>query len=192
MIKSRNDLRDYIHADLLALKKKPSNWLIDSVKRALFWEKILVKDYLLALRRFEYFTNIKKNPFQKIAYAVALYRYRRISFKTHINIPANVAGPGLTIYHLGPITINSGARLGHNCTLFPEVIIGQKNIAENVPVVGDNVYFSAGSKAFGKIRIGNNVIVAPNSVVIHDVPDNCVVSGVPAKIIKRDGLKVSE
>ena len=39
-------------------------------------------------------------------------------------------------------------------------------------------------------NIGNNVIVAPNSVVVKDVPDNCVVSGIPAKIIKKDGKKV--
>ena len=41
------------------------------------------------------------------------------------------------------------------------------------------------AKFFGGIAIGNNVIVAPNAVVVKDVPDNCVVAGVPAKIIKK-------
>lgn len=41
------------------------------------------------------------------------------------------------------------------------------------------------SGVYGNVKIGNNVIVAPNAVVIHDVPDNCVVAGVPARIIKR-------
>ena len=38
----------------------------------------------------------------------------------------------------------------------------------------------------GNIKIGNNVIVGANSVVTHDVPDNCVVAGTPAKIISSD------
>lgn len=70
------------------------------------------------------------------------------------------------------------------------VILGKKGTNENRPYIGDNVNFSIGSKAIGKVTIGNNVIVAPNSVVIKDVPDNCIVSGVPAVIIKKDGKKV--
>lgn len=48
-----------------------------------------------------------------------------------------------------------------------------------------------GAKIIGKVSIGNNVIIAPNSVVVKDIPDNCVVSGIPAKIIKKDGMKVN-
>jgi serine O-acetyltransferase len=64
------------------------------------------------------------------------------------------------------------------------VVIGQNRSEENVPVIGDNVYFSPGAKVFGKIRIGNNTVIAPNSVVVKDVPDDCVVSGIPAERIK--------
>ncbi len=190
MITTKSDLRKYIIADRLALNRKRSNWIVNFIKRKLYWEKILVEDYLLSLRKMEYLTNIKRNPIQKITYLFVLYRFRKRSFKTHINIPVNVVGPGLVIYHLGPITINAGARIGKNCTLYSGVIIGQNKIPENVPIIGDNVYFGPGSKAFGNIKIGNNVIVAPNSVVVKDVPDNCVVSGVPARIIKRDGIKI--
>ena len=48
-----------------------------------------------------------------------------------------------------------------------------------------------GSKIIGKVIIGDNVVIAPNSVVIKDVPDNCIVSGVPAKVIKMNGVKVN-
>lgn len=44
--------------------------------------------------------------------------------------------------------------------------------------------FFTNSGAYGGIHIGNNVTVAPNAVVTHDVPDNCIVAGVPTKIIK--------
>lgn len=54
--------------------------------------------------------------------------------------------------------------------------------------MGDYVGFGPGAKAFGKIIIGNNVFVAPNAVVVKDVPDNCIVGGVPAKIIKSKNV----
>ena len=42
----------------------------------------------------------------------------------------------------------------------------------------------AGAKIMGDVNIGNYVTIGANAVVTHDVPDNCVVGGVPAKIIK--------
>lgn len=47
-----------------------------------------------------------------------------------------------------------------------------------------------GSKIIGGVTIGSNVIVAPNSVVVKDVPDNAVVSGIPAKILSIHGQNV--
>ena len=81
-------------------------------------------------------------------------------------------------------------KIGDGCTVSAGVIIGKKNTNENRPYIGNNVNFSIGSKAIGNITIGDNVIVAPNSVVIKDVPASSVVSGVPAQIIKKDGKKV--
>ena len=56
-----------------------------------------------------------------------------------------------------------------------------KNVA---PTIGNNVIIGAGAKIMGDVKIGNNVTIGANAVVTHDVPDNCVVGGVPAKIIK--------
>jgi serine O-acetyltransferase len=92
---------------------------------------------------------------------------------------------------MGVIRVHKFSKIGSNCTFQPNVFIGQKDSDENVPTIGDNVYFGPGAMVFGKVRIGNNVVIAPNSVMIKDVPDNCVVSGVPAKIIKQNGVKVS-
>lgn len=63
-------------------------------------------------------------------------------------------------------------------------MIGNNGSDEARPIIGDNVAFGPGAKAFGKIIIGNNVFIAANSVVVKDVPDNCICGGVPAKIIK--------
>ena len=51
-----------------------------------------------------------------------------------------------------------------------------------VPTIGDNVSIGANATIIGDITICNNVIIGAGSVVVKDVPDNCIVSGNPAKI----------
>lgn len=43
-----------------------------------------------------------------------------------------------------------------------------------------------GSKVVGNVHIGNNVVIAANSVVTKDIPDNCIVGGIPARILSED------
>lgn len=92
-------------------------------------------------------------------------------------------GFGVKVYHWGWMIVNGKAKIGKNITIYPGVTVGASKTG--VPTIGDNVFLGLGSKVFGGIAIGNNVIVAPNAVVVKDVPDNCVVAGVPAKIIKK-------
>lgn len=89
------------------------------------------------------------------------------------------------IFHIGGggIYINS-KKVGTNFTISSGCVLGSKGSNENIPEVGDNVELCIGGKIIGKVKIGNNVIIAPNSVVIKDIPHNAVVSGVPAKVIK--------
>ena len=184
MILNKKDLLEYTRAD-----RNASNRPKGGILNMLFYsETFYVQTYLETLRKLELLLNKKRNPLEQLAYVFTFWRYKRLSFKLQITIPPNVAGPGLSIQHLGNIVINSNARLGSRNTLQPGVVIGQKDSPENVPVTGDDVYFGPGCKVIGKIRIGNNVTIAPNSVVIKDVPDNCVVSGVPAVIIKQKNV----
>lgn len=166
--------------------------IIFFLKYHAYSERYVLLNYLKTLRRLEYLENVKSsNYYHKTLRLVSYIRLRKLSIKLQINIPVNTLGEGALILHLGTIVINGGAKIGKNCILQPGVIIGQKDLRENVPTIGDNVYFGPGSMVIGKIKIGNNVVIAPNTVVIKDVPDNCVVSGVPAKIIKHNGIKVS-
>lgn len=50
--------------------------------------------------------------------------------------------------------------------------------------IGNNVSIGCNVCIIGSIRIGNNVKIGAGSVVIKDVPDNCVIAGNPAKVIK--------
>ena len=103
-----------------------------------------------------------------------------------ITIFPNTIGSGLNIFHFGDFThVAKTCRIGCNCTIQPGVVFGKKTDAENCSVVGDNCYFGLGAKILGTVHIGNNVTVGANAVVTKDIPDNCVVAGVPAKIIRK-------
>lgn len=82
----------------------------------------------------------------------------------------------------GGIIINCKS-IGYHCTANIGVIVGN-NSKGGLPIIGNNVDLTIGCKVIGDVCVGDNVIVAPNSVVIKDVPNNAVVSGVPAKILK--------
>ena len=111
------------------------------------------------------------------------YFYRVCARKTGFQIPPFTCDFGIRFYHWGWRIVNSKARIGKNVVLYPGVCIGQKSESE-VPVIGDNCFIGLGAKVIGGVRVGNNVTIAPNAVVTHDVPDNAIVGGIPAKVIK--------
>lgn len=102
-------------------------------------------------------------------------------------IPASaVLGKG-TRFGYGGIGVVVHARtvVGQNCTIGQQVTIGGGNSHyPGLPLIGDNVYISKGAIVFGGITIGNNVTIGANAVVNKPVPDNAIVAGVPAKIIR--------
>ena len=91
-------------------------------------------------------------------------------------------GGGLLIQH-GFSTIIDAEKIGKNCKIFQQVTIGYNYDLR--PTIGNNVTICAGAKVIGGVNVGNNVVIGANAVVVHDVPDNMVVGGVPAKVIKR-------
>ena len=105
-------------------------------------------------------------------------------------INTNDIGPGLFIQH-GFSTIISAKSIGKNCWINQQVTIGYSN-ASDCPVLKDNVVINAGAKIIGNVEMGNNSKAGANAVVVKNVPENCTVVGVPAYIIKRNGLRVKE
>ncbi len=77
--------------------------------------------------------------------------------------------------------------MGDNFNIAHGVTIGQANRgkARGCPVIGDMVWIGTGAVIVGKVNIGSNVLIAPNSFVNFDVPDNSVVLGNPGKIIPK-------
>ncbi len=130
-----------------------------------------------------------KNCNNKILLVFYLMRLRQLSYLTGYQIPLNVCDYGLKIFHWGMIIIHEKTKIGKNATFQPDIVIGKKEVDGGCPVIGDNFYICAGARVYGDIKIGNNVRIGPNSCVYKDVPNNCIVVGNPAYIIKLDGQK---
>lgn len=83
------------------------------------------------------------------------------------------------------VVIHKDTIIGANCVISQQVTLGGGNTHfPGVPTLGNNVHVSHGAVIFGGITIGNNVEIGANAVVNKPVPDNAVVAGVPAKILR--------
>lgn len=108
----------------------------------------------------------------------------------YIPVKADI-GKGFVIHNFSGIFICE-TTIGENFIVFQNVTMGFLRGKPNPPRLGNNVFLAAGAKVLGDITVGNNVAVGANSVVVNDVPDNCTVMGVPARVISRDTSWITE
>ncbi len=128
----------------------------------------------------------------KLFFYPILFLYKRIQIRYGIQMPyKTTVGKGLAFSHYNTIVINADAIIGDYLTIFQGCTIGSVR-GKGAPVIGNNCVFFAGSKVIGNVKIGNNVIVAANAVVVKDIPDNAVVAGIPAKILNFNGEKIAQ
>jgi serine O-acetyltransferase len=100
----------------------------------------------------------------------------------HVHRESDI-GPGLVIHNSNCIFILA-TKIGHSCTVNQGVSVASVR-GTGWPTLGNNVYLGAGCKVMGGVTVGDNVVVSANSLVIADVPSDCTVLGVPARIISR-------
>jgi serine O-acetyltransferase len=114
---------------------------------------------------------------------------RRYSFKFGFQIPHTTQiGEGFYIGHFGALVVSPNAKIGKNCNVAHGVTIGMANRGRlrGAPTIGDKVWIGTGAVIVGKITIGDNVLIAPNSYVNVDVPPFSLVLGNPCKIVPKD------
>ena len=99
-------------------------------------------------------------------------------------------GPGFVLIHSNGVVINTGVRGGRNIFIEHQVTIGAEK--QQAPILGDDIFIGAGAKILGNVRIGSRVKVGTNAVVTKDVPDGATVVGIPARVIKIDGVPLNK
>ena len=113
----------------------------------------------------------------------------------HIAVTADI-GPGFIVHYPFGLTIGGNVKAGKNFNLRLDSTFGGRRgkarpDGSQYPIIGDDVTVAGGVRVIGPVDIGDNCIIGANTVVISDVPADCVVAGVPAQIIRRQGERVS-
>jgi serine O-acetyltransferase len=153
-----------------------------------------IKGFLKGLRRpgFRYTYLLRKTAQYKTRslkgfFFRMLKRRYRFRYGYDISSDAQIGEGFYLTDHCGPIIIGP-IKIGKNCNICHSVTIGRsyRDGKMGRPIIDDNVWIGPGSVIVGDINIGKNVLIAPNSFVNFDVPDNSLVIGNPGKIIKQE------
>lgn len=108
--------------------------------------------------------------------------------------PGAKIGKGFFIDHGSGVVIGETTEIGDNCLVYQGVTLGGtgKEKGKRHPTLGNNVMVGAGARVLGPFKVGDNAKIAANAVVLEEVPPNCTAVGVPARIVRRNGKKVSQ
>jgi len=126
-------------------------------------------------------------------YFLARWISQKAAHKTGIEIhPGATIGKGLFIDHGSGVIIGETAIIGDNVTLYQGVTLGGtgKEKGKRHPTLKDNVMVSAGAKILGSFTVGENSKIGAGSVVLHEIPSNSTVVGVPGRVVRRNNMKV--
>lgn len=176
--RSLSQHKEFLKADLARLSHKPGalDYLLKN-------EQFFVWRFIYHLRCVEYYCG--KGFLYCFPFAWHWYRYKHYCWKNKWTIRPFTLGPGALGLHIGDfVHISEGVTVGRNFTFSPGVVCtwgGQIQI-------GDNCTLYPGVKIVKSVNIGNNVIIGANSIVTHDIPDNAIAVGIPAKIIKYNNI----
>lgn len=123
---------------------------------------------------------------------IARWISQRSRHKTGIEIhPGATIGKGLFIDHGMGVVIGETAEIGDNCTIYQNVTLGGtgKDKGKRHPTLGNNVLVGSGAKVLGPFKVGDNARIAAGAVVLNEVPANATAVGVPAKVVRVNGIK---
>jgi serine O-acetyltransferase len=110
-------------------------------------------------------------------------RYIRVVYSCDIPYTCDLADGVVLCHNALGVVIHEKAVVGSGTRIYQNVTIGGRH-GRGSPVIGRNVFIGAGACVLGGVRVGDNAVIGANAVVIHDVPENAVMGGVPAKILK--------
>ncbi len=108
--------------------------------------------------------------------------------------PGATIGKGFFIDHGMGVVIGETAEIGDNCSIYQGVTLGGtgKDVGKRHPTLGNDVMIGAGAKVLGPFSIGDGSKIAAGAVVLKEIPENSTAVGVPARVVKQKGRRVSD
>lgn len=175
-------------------KKANINYYYGSESKRVLSPYLIDKEiwhFIYLLRKCEYYFT-KKSKFSFLTKWYFAYQFKKQSLKLDYTIPVGVLGKGVKLFHRGTIVIHARAKIGDYCSINAGVNIGTKaGYADKVPVIGNKVYIGPGAKIYGDITIADGCAIGANSVVNKSfVEPNCIIAGIPAKVIGKVNRKL--
>ncbi len=133
--------------------------------------------------------------FKRLEGSMSAMRLRRLAMilfpgENSLRIETKDIGGGCFIQH-GVATVIAAKSIGRHAWINQQVTIGWKD-EEGAPRLGDNVTINAGAIVLGNIEIGDGAVVGAGALVLKSVPPSCTVVGNPARIIRRNGVRVDK
>ena len=124
-----------------------------------------------------------------LARAISQLSRHRTGIEIH---PGAKIGKRLVIDHGMGIVIGETAEIGDDCLIYHGVTLGGtgKDSGKRHPTIGNNVLIGTGAKVLGPFKVGDNSRIAANSVVLSEIPPDSTAVGVPARVVRRAGVKV--
>ena len=154
------------------------------------WEVLLLYPSIFAIGSHRFAHPLHKAGFKFLARFISQTSRGFTGIEIH---PGAAIGAGLFIDHGMGVVIGETAEIGDNVTLYQGVTLGGtgKEKGKRHPTIGNNVVVGSGAKVLGSFKVGDNVQIGSNAVVIKEVPPNSVVVGVPGRIVRQHGKEIS-
>lgn len=152
-------------------------------------EIILLYPGIQAVRSYRKANWCWKHNFKFLGRAISQHSRKKTGIEIH---PGATIGKRLVIDHGMGVVIGETAEIGDDVLIYQGVTLGGtgKDHGKRHPTIGDNVLIGCGAKVLGPINVGSGSRIAAGAVVLKDVPQNATAVGVPAQIVKIDGVKV--
>ena len=124
-----------------------------------------------------------------IARAISQHAAKTTGVEIH---PGATIGRRFFIDHGHGVVIGETTEIGDDVTLYQGVTLGGtgKDKGKRHPTIGNNVMIGSGAKVLGPFKVGDNSNIASGAVVLEEIPANCTAVGVPAQVVRRDGIRV--